>query len=696
MAPDMRKPFKRDKRLCLDAIGVHVKTQSHGIEASRREGNGHFLANPTWMASSRAMHRRMAAVGIVASLALATPGLHRVRAAAVPQDLGSDQAAAAGSAARSKGVQIVGHSDLGGEGLNAYVEVLGKHAFVGEGGPNGGFAAEWNRTPQCGDLSRTADVKVVSLADPAKPEVVSTITVGDYRTIARDVAVLRVKDEGPDNAAFTGDLLAVGVEHCNVSTTGAVPGVAEPARVGVDLYDVTDPAAPVLLGSDDRSKSTFQIGPRDVTLVQQPDGRVLLLEANHAGGDNNGVHVVDVTKPAAPAPLSTFTSGEDDPFSVQECRPFDYPQGVSTDRSGSRAYVAYGDRGLMVLDIRDPAAPKVLSRTEYRATEEGNSFRFIRNGGKLAFATDEDLLPARTTVTIAKGPASLVDEFSPGSKPGVFRGCEAIWGGPLFERKDPSVTSEIVFVGGTPDGAGGSGCEESDYDGIDAEGKIVLTFRGCGFNANVANAQAHGAVALLLANTTHPLFSPDSLKPGDAGITIPFAMISETAGEAISSAAVKGTVRATVADRPGTWGALRILDVSAKKPRQTAVFRTRRTRTLTPGQGLYYAMTGIWKGDQAVVAWMSDGLRVVDASHPTRPRGRAFFIPGAAPDPTGNYAKVPLVVDVERFGKRFVAIDINGGLYVLDVILRHKQCAGSGWKRYGFPRRSACVRLFRS
>jgi hypothetical protein len=163
---------------------------------------------------------------------------------------------------RALGVKVVGTSDLGGGGLNHFVDVLDDHAFVGYGGPNGGFAAEWNRTPNCGDVSNAGTVKVVSLTDPANPEVVATIPVGDRRNIARDVAVLRVEDRGPDNSAFTGDLLAVGIEHCNVSSTGRFPGVAEPARVGVDLYDVTDTTAPVLLGFDDRSKGTFQIGAR--------------------------------------------------------------------------------------------------------------------------------------------------------------------------------------------------------------------------------------------------------------------------------------------------------------------------------------------------------------------------------------------------------------------------------------------------
>lgn len=613
-----------------------------------------------------------------------------------------DAAARAAATARARGVKVVGSSDLGSGGLNHFVDVLGDHAFVGYGGPNGGFAAEWNKTPNCGDVTNAGSVKVVSLADPANPEVVSNILIGDRRNIARDVAVLRVEDRGPGNSAFTGDLLAIGIEHCNVSTTGRFPGIVEPGRAGVDLYDVTDPSLPVLLGSDDRSDGTFQIGPRGISMVQQVDGRVLLFEANHATGANNGVHIVDVTDPSLPTSAARFVSEAADAFSKQECRPFNYPQGVDPSKDGTRAYVAYEDAGLYVLDISElDGGVNVLGQKKYAESAEGNSFRFIPNAaGTRALVTDEDLLPARTSLTITSGPASKASEL--GGVPGVFRACEAVWGEPLFTRSKPEINTEILFVGGLPGEDGGLGCEDgtppdtiNDYEGIDAEGKIVLTFRGCGFNENAETAQRQGASALLIANTGVPIFSPDSLKPADAGINIPVAMITEVAGVAIAEAARAGKVQATLADKAHTWGALRIFDITKANPKQTAVFNAPRTKRLTPGEGLYYAMGGIWKKDQAIVAWMSDGLRVVDVAKPGAPKGRAFFVPPAAPDPTGNYGEVPLVVDVAQFGKRFVAVDINGGLFVLDVILARSQCKGTGWKRFGFDDRAACVGLFR-
>lgn len=306
-------------------------------------------------------------------------------------------------AGQGAGVTVVGHSDLGGAGLNGHLDVLGDYAYVGAG-TNGGFAAQWNKTPRCDALPNK--VKVVSLKDPANPTVASTIDVtgageNPGATVARAVSAIRVKPLAPANA-FTGDLLAVALESCGGG-----------GRLGVDLYDVSDPSRPTRVGTDTPVVGT---ATRDVSLVQRPDGRVLALEANQSGG----VREVDVTAPAAPTPVGTFsaTSGG------QGCRPFSFAQGVTTNAAGSRAYAAFGDAGLVTLDISNPmpgTPPSKLAQALNAASEEGNSFRFVPNGDETAaLATDEDLLPAQTTLTVETGPAAAVTEPG-GSAPGVFR-----------------------------------------------------------------------------------------------------------------------------------------------------------------------------------------------------------------------------------------------------------------------------------
>ncbi len=545
-----------------------------------------------------------------------------------------------------EGVTVIGHSDLGGAGLNGEVAVLGDYAYVGAG-TNGGFAAQWSRTPKC-DEPLPYTVKVVSLTNPANPTVVSTIPL-PTKTVGRAVAALRVRPLSAANT-YTGDLLAVALESCNADAAGLV---------GMQLYDVSNPAVPVPLGNDDRFVGNT--ATRDVSLVQRPDGRVLAFEANQGGnfarssGGGGGIHALDVTNPALPSRIAAFFEPN---FTgpTQGCRRFNYAQGVVTNATGSKVYAAYADQGLFVLNGTPNASSQLpkLGQALYSPFEEGNSFRFVPNADETtAVATDEDPLPATTTLTIASGPAA-----------GVFSGCEAIWGGPLYRRAVPSLADrQVVYV---PN----NGCSAADYAGV--AGKLALVDRGggtpcAGFSFDEKARFAQGANAAALIVTGDPVFSPDSEAPADAGVSIPVVLVTTATGTTLKNAIAAGTVTGTLADAPGTWGALRIFNLSTENPGQTAVFNTPRTNTLTPGDGLYHAANAEWAGDQALVAWMSDGLRVVDVSNRSAPKAGPFYVPPAVADPTGNFPTVPLVVGVARLGSRIVISDIDSGLYVLEL-----------------------------
>lgn len=602
---------------------------------------------------------------------------------------GAEAAADDAASGDGVGVSVVGHADLGG-GPNGHVAVLDDVAFVGHG-TNGGFALQWNKTPTCKQVGAPlSTVKAVSLANPSAPAVVGEITLPP-RTLGRDVAVLRVPPDPADPLAFHGDLLAIGLEACNAFTAGLG---------GVQFYDVSDPSLPLPLGYVDHWPGT-----REVQLVQRDDGRVLAV----AAAQFSGVWVIDATNPLAPAVVSEFEMAFS--FSDQECRPFRTgAQGVSVNADGTRAYAAWQDDGLYALDISDPGAdPAVLSTATYDPADEGNQFRYVPNAGEtLALATDEDLDPATTTLTVADGHASTVIEPG-GDEPGVFRGCEALWGGPLYRAEQPEIERRVVWAG--------NGCLDEDYDGLDVGGAIVLTDRGgqsqespgrpCFFDERARAAEGRGAVAVLIANTVvdhHAeggegrLFSPDAVEPVDAGVGIPVAMVTKEAGDAIKDALLlEGAVTATLADEADTWGALRVVDLDGATPQQVANVTTEHTTVLPASEHLYHAVNALWggdEGDQALVAWMSDGLRVVDLSDPAAPALRASFVPQAAPSATGDYPEVPLVVDVEQAGERVVAVDVNAGLFVLDVALDKDDCKDGGWERYGFDNQGQCVTMF--
>lgn len=581
-----------------------------------------------------------------------------------------------------KGVKVLGHTDLGGGGLNGHVSVLGNHAYVGYG-TNGGYLGIWNKTPKCADTANpvpTGTVKVVSLSDPANPTVVEEIDVTAFRvnlephlTLARDVATLRVQ-----TAQGTYDLLAVALEGCAATLGGDV------GPTGVNFYDVTSPTNPIFLSHDAREVPGV-FGTRQVSLAQTATGRVLAFEANIGGDPAGAIDVVDVTNPTTPVQLGRYDENNND-AGTGSCRPFNPAAGVSVNAAGTRAYGAYYDQGVIEFDVNEGA---ITERREtpyvgHPATEEGNSFRFEPNAAEtLAVATDEDLNPAKTTLTVntATGPQS-------------FAACEAIWGGPLYRQATPSLTGDIVYTAN-------SGCTAAEYTGKNVAGKMAMVDRqGCGFHVKAQVAQAQGATAVVVGlNGVTNIFSPDSAVPGDAGVTIPVVMTTLAAKQAVIAAPadpVTGNPTGSLVDTAESWGALRVFDIASTGPTapQLSVFHSPHSNVLTPDDGLYHAVNATWRGDHALVAWMSDGLRSVDLTNPAAPTSTAFYVPPAAADPTGNYPAVPLVVDAEKYGNKVVITDVNGGLYVLAMATNKDACKNGGWQSLGFVDQAECVASF--
>ena len=156
-------------------------------------------------------------------------------------------------------LELVARSDLGGPATFGDVTVVGTVAIVATDGPGCAGA-----------------VKVVDVKDPAKPRVVASLGL-PAGTTAGDLDSLTV-----DAPAFAGNLLAVALAPC---AGGPSPAVA--------YYDVTDPAAPRLVGQT--------AGAASVSLAQRGDGRVVAARATAAG-----VEIDDLTDPARPAVLGRW------------------------------------------------------------------------------------------------------------------------------------------------------------------------------------------------------------------------------------------------------------------------------------------------------------------------------------------------------------------------------------------------------
>jgi hypothetical protein len=287
---------------------------------------------------------------------------------------------------------------------------------VGGSGPSGGAPAAGDHTSLVGSLGIAGGlhgdvyayrgfayvgtwsgpcpgtgVKVIDVRDPSRPGLVTT--VGGYpNSSAEDMQVLTVA-----TAAFTGDLLAIGLQDCGLPDQ-------PPGRAGLDLWDVTDPAHPSHLGFYDSGAYSF--GVHELALTRRTIGgqpRVYALTAMSfaevfstafTATPRGDFELIDVTNPAAPVLADDWGAGKDGglaygspvfglpapfdctppPGTPQLCRghfPAVFGHSATPSADGRTAYVAYWDAGAIVLDMTDPTDLRMVGRHALSRRQRG-------------------------------------------------------------------------------------------------------------------------------------------------------------------------------------------------------------------------------------------------------------------------------------------------------------------------------------
>jgi len=284
-------------------------------------------------------------------------------------------------------------------------------------------------------------VKIIDARDPAHPRQVAT--AGGYpNTSAEDMQVVTV-----DTAAFSGDLLGIGLQDCGLPDQ-------PPGRAGLDLWDVTDPANPAHLGFF--NSGGYSPGVHELSLTTRTiDGtsRAYALTAMNfaevistafTDTPRGDFELIDVTDPSAPALADDWGAGKDgglpfggpffglpDPFDCtpppgapELCRghfPAVFAHSASPSADGRTAYVAYWDAGAIVLDMTDPTDLKMIGRTVYPAGSEGDTHSSVPNAVRTLLATtDEDFSPGEIVaalwdITDPANPAHFSDVTTPHS-----------------------------------------------------------------------------------------------------------------------------------------------------------------------------------------------------------------------------------------------------------------------------------------
>jgi hypothetical protein len=171
---------------------------------------------------------------------------------------------------------------------------------------------------------------------------------------------------------------------------------------GLQVFDLADPDAPVLLGATRTAGDAWDVWVRDGLA--------------YVADFHSGLTVVDVSVPTQPRPVGQVTWAER------------YQTAEIVRGEGDAVYVAAASQGLIVVDISDPAHPVVASR-----------YRPVRIGYAEGLAVQEGIvyLAWRSRIKQGKGERALV-------RPTVENGLH------VLDTRDPyapSLLGKVSFTG---------------------------------------------------------------------------------------------------------------------------------------------------------------------------------------------------------------------------------------------------------
>jgi hypothetical protein len=375
----------------------------------------------------------------------------------------------------------------------------------------------------------------------------------------------------------------------------------------------------------------------------------------------SGVAVVDARTPSSPTRVATLqnpagSSAEDVVVYTARFGPFqgrDIAAAGIQLCAGSR-YDADAERGLMLWDVTDPAAPVQVGYLRTACCTRGVHEFEIEHRADLQRTFAYASVPT-SRYPDAETPSGYRDENGDGD----FR---------LFDITDPSQPFQVSDWGiqdiGGPFSAG-QGCDPDANYGHGAEpsadGKLVfLSYWDSGF------------IQLDLTDPAVPVFRGRTVYPANAD------------GDAHSSNYDDARKLLFTADEdfcktsgPATekgWGYLRVYDyANPAAPTQIGTYRT--PNSLGPDDqaaGDYTIHNPLLVGTTVYASWYTDGVRVIDVSVPSRPTEVAHFVPPAGQNPVKPSQRGVLTnttqvwgVDVDRETGLIYLSDMNTGLWIV-------------------------------
>jgi hypothetical protein len=298
----------------------------------------------------------------------------------------------------SENVELVGQVTVSGAtGVDqashiADVATFGNYAYL---------AARRLNTEPCG----AGGVYVIDISDPTDPTEVGFIAFPPQSYPGEGVDVIKL-----NTPSFKGDVLLTNNENCTNTN---------PARVGgMSLYDVTNPLAPVPLaiGVGDTNAGTLPRANQIHSVLGWQAGRkAFAVQVDNAEQVTNDVDIFDITNPRAPVFISELGlvdwPGAQAPLANGETNFF---HDVEVEKIGGHMYMllSYWDAGWIILNIDNPANPVFVNDSNYPDPEpllgftppEGNGHQAEwSHNNRFIIGTDEDFSPSRTSFQITTG-----------------------------------------------------------------------------------------------------------------------------------------------------------------------------------------------------------------------------------------------------------------------------------------------------
>lgn len=537
---------------------------------------------------------------------------------------------------------LVGRHDLGAADSTGDVWVHENTAYLGA----------WANP--CSGLG----VKVVNVSNPASPMLLGRVA-GIPGTSAEDVVVRSVS-----TASFTGDLLVAGIQRCDFEDPAL-----DDDMFGVDVWDVSNPAAPVHFGHF--GITTGGGGVHELDLVQRGPNVYALVATPFSEwfdpvNPNGDFWIVDVTNPASPALVGEWGAAQEGlspgPFHGIGTFGATFAHSARSSADGTQAFVSYWDLGIVTLDISDVTNPTFVSHTVYPPYSDGDAHSLVPysvGGRDLLLTNDEDFdtrSPAK--IRYARAPAG--------------EGSESPFAAPLWSEPNHRLGRRTVRPVG-------EGCSAADYRGLNVDGRIAVPktyltlFDPPPVREPACRERKQDRVANRLgaAAVVHDVFS-QATNPQFFDVTdvpIPVLYTDHATGRGIVRAG-----RATLVAREPSWGYLRVFDADSGQ-QVTRFDDLPFVHDLVGALGFWSIHnTEVWS-DRAYAAWYSHGIVALDlsplaAATPGAPVMVGQFVPEPDVPPQSEFLPpgIPIVwgVFIDTASGLVYVSDIVSGLWIVD------------------------------